>query len=367
MARRGRGGGSTPRLKQDGRWEASWYDRRGKRHWVTAKTRRECQQKLRQAITRRDAGYDTDRITVGGWIERWADSLGPPRHRPATIRAYRYRVSLLPDWFRQLPLWELDALDVERMLADLLATHATSTVAAIRSALRQSLNAAEKSGRAPRNAARLSDPIRVEEQEVVPFTLDEARRFLEALEGDRLASLYLVALSCGVRQGEAIGLKWDRVDLDRPAMHIVEQQTPYGPGPPKARRRTVLLPGVCVTALERWRRRQLEERLRLGPAYEDWGLVWPDKRGRPLVDSTLRRHFHRIREKAGLRHVRFHDMRHSAASLLLAQGVPARVVMEVLGHSAAAMFLRYSHVSRELAEEAAQAMDDLFGGRDGGR
>ncbi|MDP8929350.1 MAG: site-specific integrase [Actinomycetota bacterium] len=193
---------------------------------------------------------------------------------------------------------------------------------------------------------------------------------MEALEGDRLASLYLVALACGLRQGEAIGQHWEHVDLEGSGtLRVVSQETPDGEGPPKtkASKRTVLLPEVCVTALERWRRRQLEERLALGPAYEDNGLVWPDEAGRPLKHRNLRRHFHKVREQAGIRHVRFHDLRHSAATLLLAQGVPPRTIMAVLGHTDPQMFLRYSHVSEELAREAADAADRIFGGQGGGR
>lgn len=369
MSRRGRGGGSTPRLRADGRWSASYYNREGKRRYVYGRTRREVQQKLRDELVRRDTGLSDDRVTVGGWIDRWLASLDPQRYRPNTVASYTYHLGLIPHWVRQLRLSDLEPDDIERMLSELAATHAASTVSHVRRTLGQCLGKAERYGKVARNAARLTDPVRSEEREVVPLDLGEARRLLAVLEGDRLQSLYTVALACGVRQSEAIGLRWDKVDLEDRSMLIDWQWTQLGEGPPKAKgsRRLVALPDVCMIALRAHRTRLLEERLQVGGGWEENGLVWPDELGRPLKHRNLRRHFHRAREAADLRHVRFHDLRHSAATLLLAQGVPAAVVMSVMGHTDPRMFLHYSKVSEELRRDAADAVDRAFSGRPGGR
>lgn len=239
----------------------------------------------------------------------------------------------------------------------------------MRAVLRNALGRAVRWGMISRNVAELVDPPRVPEYEARFLTIAEARAFLEAARGDRLEALYSVALALGLRQGEALGLRWADIDLDARALHVTHALVRVPGGglqllEPKTKRsrRGLALPEAVVRALRAHRARQLEERLASGAAWQDLGLVFTTYDGRPLqATHVLTGSFHRIREKAGIGRLRFHDLRHSAATLLLAQGVPQRVVMEQLGHSTLAMTQRYTHVVPQLMNDAAAAMDRALG------
>ena len=197
-----------------------------------------------------------------------------------------------------------------------------------------------------------------------------------ATRGDRLEALFSVALALGLRQGEALGLKWDDIDFETRTLRVAHslQRTP-GHGlellEPKTAgsRRSLVMPDVVVRALRAHRMRQLEERFVAGEHWQDNGLVFATLEGRPLSATHVTYgSFHRICERAGIpysargrRGLRFHDLRHSSGTLLLAQGVPQRVVMEMLGHSTLRMSARYTHVLPSLMGEAAAAMDRALG------
>lgn len=218
-----------------------------------------------------------------------------------------------------------------------------------------------------RNAAALTDPPRVPHREVHPFSPEQARSFLDSLQGDRLEALYTGALALGLRQGEALGLKWEDLDLEAGtlqvnralqrfdgAYHFVDPKT-------EKARRTIALPAFAIPPLRAHRQRQLQERLQAGADWVDWGLVFSTTRGKPLDGSNTTRRFQALVERAGLPRQRFHDLRHGAASLLMAQGVHPRVVMEILGHSQIAVTMNlYSHVVPSLQRDAANLMDALF-------
>jgi integrase len=199
---------------------------------------------------------------------------------------------------------------------------------------------------------------------------EEAKRLLAAAENDRLAALYSVALALGLRQGEALGLSWEDVDLTSRRLHVrhglqriagelrlVEPKT-------RQSRRTIALPTVVIDALQHHKARQSQERLLAGTRWHETGLGFTSTIGTPIEVGNLRRQFWRVLEKAGLARMRFHDLRHSCASLLLVQGVPARVVMETLGHSNISITMdTYTHVLPELQRQAADAMDRALGDR----
>ncbi len=209
------------------------------------------------------------------------------------------------------------------------------------------------------------------------LTPDQARAFLDAARGDRLEALYSVAITLGLRQGEALGLRWDDVDLEARTLHVDRAlQRIAGAGlqlvEPKTKksRRTLSMPDAVVRALRAHRIRQTEERIFAGAAWVDSGLIFTTLEGRPLSAShVVNGSFHRVCRAAGIAYgthakpgLRFHDLRHSCASLMLAQGIPARTVMEILGHSQVAITLnRYTHVPTVLMEEAAKAMDRAIG------
>jgi integrase len=220
--------------------------------------------------------------------------------------------------------------------------------------LSRALNKAVLYGHLSRNPAQHVKP-RLERRTIDPLTPEQAQRFLDAVEGHRLAPLYQVALGLGLRQGEIIALRWSDVDLQNRRLHIRESKTDAGV-------RTLVLPLSLVDTLgEHWRFQQ-QERLVQDVNWKEHGLVFPSEVGTPLSARNLVRHFKGILKKAGLpEKVRFHDLRHSCASFLIAKGVNPRVVMEILGHSQISVTMNtYAHVFSDVQEEAVEGVSELL-------
>jgi integrase len=218
-----------------------------------------------------------------------------------------------------------------------------------------------------RNDATLVSPPRVQQTEIEPFTPVQAKQFLAAIKGNRLEALYSVAVALGLRRGEALGLRWQDVDLDAGTLTVrVTLQRVSGKlqlvEPKTSRsRRTITLPQITIKALRTHKTRQLEERLAAGEQWLETGMIFTSTIGTPLEPRNLNRQFTKLLEQLGLPHMRFHDLRHTCASLLLAQGVHPRVVMETLGHSRISETMdRYSHVIPALQQDAADRLDKLL-------
>lgn len=230
--------------------------------------------------------------------------------------------------------------------------------------LSRALKVAMHRGRVTRSVCTLVDAPQLKHREVEPLSLAEARRVLDAAAGLRNRGRWTVALALGLRQGEALGLQWRDIDLEQATLRV-RQALQRQPGAglvfvaPKSRAglRTISLPPQVVATLRRhWTAQQLDRAVALG-LWQEHDLVFSQANGKPIeprYDHTL---WKRLLRRAGVREVRLHDARHTAASLLLLQGVPARVVMEILGHSQVGLTLNtYSHVAPELARDAAERM-----------
>ncbi|MER7439828.1 tyrosine-type recombinase/integrase [Micromonospora avicenniae] len=231
--------------------------------------------------------------------------------------------------------------------------------------LRRALNVAVRWQLIHTNPAALVEPPSLPHAEVRPYSLGEARRFLKAVEGLRLEARWLIGIALGLRQGEVLGLRWEDVDLtagtlrvrgqlqrdpDTGGLVFVETKTARS-------RRTLPLPPTVLAALRRHQANQAAERFE-AERWADPSLVFATTVGTPVHPRNDYRSFREIIRQAGLRQVRLHDLRHTAASVLLAQGVPARVVMEILGHSQISVTLNiYAHVAPEIAREAASRME----------
>ena len=219
-----------------------------------------------------------------------------------------------------------------------------------------------------RNVADLVDPPRNRHFEIATLTAEQARAFLDAAAGNRLEALFVLAVTTGMRQGELLGLRWRDVDLDAGMLQIrgSMQATPDGlrimePKTPGSRRQ-VALSKQPIDALRRHRVAQAAERLRIGAAWEDGDLVFCSAAGRPITASGLRRSYEPLLKRAGLPRMRFHDLRHTSATLLLGRGVHPKVVSEMLGHTRISTTLDlYSHVSMTMQQQAAEAFDAILG------
>ncbi len=369
MTRRARGEGSIFRRK-DGRWSGHTQDQFGKGYTVYGKTQREVREKL--AAVKRDvdrgAAPITGRTTVAQYLEQWLEEAAKPRVRHSTYVSYSaiVRNHLIPR-LGKVQLTKLTPPMVQLFLNEKLAAgYSPRRVQYFHAVLRRALNRALKWELVSRNVATLVDAPRVPHREIEPFTPAEARRLLDVIKGHRLEALYTTALAIGLRQGEALGLRWQDIDFDEGLVHVRHElqriNGEYQLVELKTRRshRTIVLPRFVLAKLQEHHSRQASERLRLGPEWPDHDLVFTSDTGRPLDSKNVTRGFQSMLERVGLPKKRFHDLRHSCATLLLAQGVPARVVMEILGHSQIHLTMNtYTHVVPDLQRDAAARMDDF--------
>jgi integrase len=204
-----------------------------------------------------------------------------------------------------------------------------------------------------------------------PLSESEARTFLDAVReaGDRFEALYVLAITTGLRRGELLGLRWDDADLDRGTLRVgralVREGGRHIVGETKTKRgrRRVNLTPRTVAALKAHRKGQLEQRVKVGSLYEDHGLIFASEKGTPLSPENLvKRSFKPLLKRAGLPEIRFHDLRHTCATLLLGRGVHPKIVQELLGHATIAMTLdTYSHYLPSMGDQASGAMGDALG------
>ena len=363
--------------RKDGRWEGAVTlpGTGGKRKRFYGDTQREVREQMTATLRSLDQGQaiSLDRQTVGQFLDKWLSEVARPKLRPSTFISYQSKIRnyLIPALGKH-QLVKLTPQHVQAMMNEMSARGLSPrSVQYARAVLRKALNQAMKWGLVTRNVATLAEPPRVTRPEMQILHPDQARHFLETVKGDRLEALYAVALSLGLRQGEALGLRWQDIDLDagtlqirsslqwlpRSAPELVEPKT-------RQSRRNLAVPPPLIAQLKAHRARQKEERLLAGPRWrgEEWKLVFPNTIGGPFSKNTLHGQFKRQLQAAMLPNVRFHDLRHSCASLLLAQGVHPRVVMEILGHSTIALTMNiYSHVLPQTQREALDTLtSELF-------
>jgi integrase len=237
-------------------------------------------------------------------------------------------------------------------------------------ALHKALDQAVKWHMIPRNVAEVVKAPRPAPEEIRPLNREQTKTLLEVAkrEEDRFEALYMLAVTTGLRQGELLGLKWDDVDLEdgviRVRRTLARHKGRLALGEPKTKRsrRTVQLTEAAVEALEGHFGRQMMQRDCLGDLYEDQGLVFATQRGTLVNPTNLRkRSFEPLLEKAGLPAIRFHDLRHTCATLLLSRNVNPKIVSEMLGHATIAITLdTYSHVLPNMQKGAARALEETL-------
>jgi integrase len=367
MTRRGNAEGSIYR-RADGRWVAAVSLDHGRRKALYGKTRQEVAHKLAVALKARQDGLPLagDRQTVGQYLTTWLESVQPSL-RPRTHERYQQYVTLhaLPEIGRQ-PLSKLAPQHLQRLYANRQeAGLSAMSIRHLHAVLHRALGQAARWGLVARNVADLVTPPRAERHEMQTLSPEQARAFLEAAQGDRFHALYVLAASTGMRQGELLALRWQDVDLDRDTVQVrgsLEQGTRViAETKTGGSRRQVALTRAGVEALRRHRRAQTEERLR-AVYWEDRGLVFCTDIGTPVdVGNLVRRSFKPLLKRASLPPIRFHDLRHTAATLLLGRGVHPKMVADLLGHTRISTTLDlYSHVTPTMQREAVAAMDAVL-------
>ncbi len=343
-----------------------------KRRYVSGKTREEVRLKLAKVMADRDGGlvFDAGNLTVGDYLDRWLSDSVKGMVRASTYERHEgiVRTHLKPTLGRikvkNLTLTHVRGLHREKLDSGL----APATVRKVHSTLHKALSQAVSDGLIPRNAAAVKAP-RPDPEEIHPLSAEEANALLKASRDERFEALYVLAITTGLRRGELLGLRWRDVDLESGVLRVgralIREGGRYRLGETKTKRghRSIRLTSFAVRTLGAHRKRQLEERMRLAGLHEDHDLVFATQKGTPLnPENVVKRSFKPLLKRAGLPEIRFHDLRHTCATLLLGRGVHPKLVQELLGHATIAMTLdTYSHFLPSMGDQTARAMEDTLG------
>jgi integrase len=370
MGRRGNREGSIYRRK-DGRWAASLSLGNGRRKTFYAQTRQEASAKLTAALRNCQLGVppSDSSQTVGQYLTNWLERSVRPSVRPRTHESYDLNVRRLAPHLGRYRLSALSPAAIEGSYGALLeAGLSRRSVEQAHAVLHRALAQAVKWGLLGRNPSQAVNVPRPQRREMRTFDEEQVRRLFEATADHRLHGLWVLLVTTGLRLGEALGLRWEDIDLTAGRLVVkraLQRQREAGlvfvePKSAKSRR-TVHLAGGTVATLREHRRRQLVERLHAGPAWQDHDLAFCREDGRPLEPSGVAERFREALKVADLPRLRVHDLRHTAATLLLGRGVHPKVVQELLGHSTISLTLdTYSHVTPALHAEVATHMDAIF-------
>jgi len=374
--KRGQGEGSIYK-REDGLWVAAvnlgYQGGKLKRKVYYGKTRSEVSEKLTAVLNDLQRGIPlvTERQTVKQFLKCWLADTVKPNVRPSTYISYeqQVRVHIAPG-LGHTQLEKLSPQHIQTYINDRLkADLSPKTVKYHLSILRMALGQALRWNLVSRNVAMLVDPPRIEKYEIQPITPEQARVFLLAIQGHRMEALFTVALSLGLRRGEALGLRWQDIDFGGRTLRInaslqrIQGKLVLCEPKTKTSRRVLNMPESLVAKLREHRTRQLEEKLLAGSNWVESGLVFTSAIGTPVDPRHVKRHLDPLLKKAELPHYRVHDLRHFCASLLLAQGVPLKVVSEILGHSQISITADlYIHVLPSMRKEAIDLMDSILAG-----
>ena len=347
-------------------------------------SRREAETALRAVLTTMDSGnyVSPSSLSLGDYlVHRWLPSI------KTTIRASTHasyarivRLHIVPR-LGAVKLQALDPMMLNEFYAALLRDGralgegglSVRTVRYVHAVLHRALRDAMRWQLLTRNVTEAADPPKegtVARPMMRTWSAETLRSFLAACEGDRKHPAWLLLASTGMRRGEVLGLSWDDVDLEtaqlavRRTLVAVDMDVAFSEPKTQRSRRVVALDATTVAALRSWRRRQAEDKLALGPAYDDRGFVFTRADGRPFDPNDFSREFDRRVKRLGLPRIRLHDLRHTWATLALQAGIHPKVVSERLGHSTIAITLDiYSHVTPTLQREAADVVAGvIFGG-----
>lgn len=374
MAKNGNGEGGITHHKKSGLYMARYTVQTPtgpKRKTLYGKTRREVDEKRTVAKADRDKGllFAADSLTLGRYLERWlADSVRD------TVKATTYetyerlmRLHLVPA-LRRLKLKNLTPAHVRGLYREKLDSGlSASSVQRVHALLHKALQQAVNDGLVPRNVTEAVRAPKQSRKEIPTLTREQARAFLEAAKGDRLETLYVLAIHTGLRQGELLGLKWDDVDLDRGTLQVrrilsAAKDGPTFTAPKNNQGRSVRLTAQAVQGLRDHRKRQVEDRLRHAALWQDHGLVFTTLVGTPLNrHNVFSRSFKPLLRRASLPDIPFHALRHSFATLMLAGGEHPKVVQEMMGHSGIRVTMDfYSHVLPDMQKVAVDRLGAML-------
>lgn len=372
---RANGEGSVYRQKEN-LWAAA-ATVNGKRKYFYGKTQKEAKDK-REAFLRdveKGVSVDAKKQTVAAFLQDWLENSQKQSLRPRSYERYEEVVRLhIAPVIGQYQLQKLSPQHVQALYAQKQDEgYSSTTVLYIHNVLHKALKSAVRWGLVARNVCELVDPPRREDFEGQTLTVEQSRKLLEAARGLRLEALFVLALATGMRRGEIMGLKWQDINFGKGELQIrrvlsrIPSKLPgqgfeeAEPKTQKSKRKVVIAP-FALAALKKHLEQQLEARAKAGNIWQDHDYVFCTSIGTHLnPDKDIRVPLKRLLQKAGLPDIRFHDLRHSTASLLFSEGVHPKIVQEILGHSNIRITLDiYSHMLPTMQDNAMRRLDDLL-------
>jgi integrase len=373
--------------KSDKKWKIYVYlgtDGAGKKKYVTKVvngTKRDAQRLLTQMLNDINQGTFTEptKLTVNDYMARWLKDYASVNVALRTYEFYEQTLKLhINPRIGHIELSKLTPLTLQHYYSELLKGGkldwsgkltgiglSPTTVLKHHRIIHEALDHAVKWGLVVRNVADMVEPPRRVKEEMKTWSAAEASRFLDTVKDHRHYAFYLTAVMTGMRLGELLGLRWSDVDLQGNTLYIQQtllkggQNPVYGHAKTEKSRRQIALPEAVVRALKQNKALQNQERLVWGSDYRDTGLVFTKDTGNHLDPTYMSRGlFKRLIAAAGVPDIRFHDLRHTHATLMLKNGVNPKVVSERLGHSGVQITLdTYSHVLPEMQSEAARIVE----------
>ena len=392
-------GASTIYKGKDNKWHGRVTvgvrdDGRPDRRHIERRTQAEVIRAIRELERQCDAGQVRkagSNWTVEAWLNHWVENIAAPAVRDNTLAGYRVavRVHLIPGVGAHR-LEKLEPEHLEKLYARMIRSGSKpATAHQTHRTIRTALNVAVRRGNVTRNVASLAKAPRLEDEEVEPYTVDEVKRLLLAASKLRNGARWAIALALGLRQGEALGLKWSDLDLEAGALTVrrARMRPAYEHGceggacgraragncpqrrnlrgttaetKSRAGRRSIGLPDALIVLLRRHADEQAAEREKVGQLWCDEGWLFADPFGRAVNPRKDYNDWKRLLAAAALRDGALHDARHTAATVLLLLGVSERAVMGIMGWSNTSMAARYQHITAAVQREVAQRVDSLL-------
>jgi integrase len=381
MAKRANGLGSKPKQRADGRWVSHYYVRVAgvqKRRSVYGRTPAETERNLIAALGKGPQSFDARGATVAEYLRRWLDASVSGSVGQSTEDDYRKCCEnyVIPH-LGHIHLRDLGGEDVQDLYAAMLSGRgfrrplSPVTVGHVHRTLRRALDRAVRWKMIESNPALDADPPRRPKRPHAVLSADEIARFAEVSSGKRLFPLWITTALTGLRAGAVLGLKWSDLVRDKATgatLLVVRRKlvsTSAGvsleEGSKTGAGSTLRLPALAASVLAAHRKRQLEERLAAGARWEDLDLIFTTSTGRWIHPNNVSAYLRRDLTAAGLPRVRFHDLRHSFATMLAHDGLHHAVISAALGHSSPAVTMGiYTHASVGMQELAAQRLDAMF-------
>jgi integrase len=373
---RRRGSGSVfrrPERKGGKEWVAQIILENGKTRQRYFYTQAEADEALNEMLYEQRHGTLTTgpKQKLKDFLEQWFEEVHSPTLRLSSRLRYRGVLNnhILPA-LGHISLQGLTAQKVQAFYASKLKEGlSTSSLHTFHKVLHGALNTAVRWNLVSRNVCDAVSLPGETSRRVVPLTPEQAQRLLAVVKGHNLEALIALTLTTGMRHGELTGLQWSDIDFDEGSLSVRRTvnylgRYKYVENEPKTEqsRRKIMLSSFVLQLLKEHRVRQKESRLKAGTSWQDCNLVFCNRRGGFLYPNVLLRQFHKLLDEASLPRMRLHDLRHSAATILMAMKVPIKVIQELLGHSSVNITLSvYGHVLPSMQDEAVDEMERLFG------